>query len=118
MSFSVWTQPPPFAESSLSTGEHIYQVGAVYVITDQGPPTQAQIDAALGVDPASQTNAARLAAIDSAIAAFSFGGQTLTQLKAMDNAAFDAWWTASVTNLAQANAVLKFLARAALRKLV
>lgn len=60
----------------------------------------------------------RLAAIDANIDGFSFGGKTLTELKAMDNAAFDAWWALNVTTLAQANTVLKLLARASLRRVL
>lgn len=62
--------------------------------------------------------AARIVSIDASISGFSHGAQTLAQLKAMDAAAFDAWWSANVTNLAQANTVLKFLARAALRRML
>lgn len=68
--------------------------------------------------PAMQAEANRLSAIDTTIAGFSFGGQTLGQLKAMDNAGFDSWWSTSVTNLAQANTVLKLLARTVLRRLL
>lgn len=52
MSFSVWKQCPPFAEASLTPGEKIYRVGAVWVVTDQGEPTQEQVDAALVAPPA------------------------------------------------------------------
>lgn len=51
MSFSVWRQQPPFAEASLTSGEHIYQVGAYWIVTDQGTPTQAQIDQVLTPQP-------------------------------------------------------------------
>lgn len=67
---------------------------------------------------AQAANDARLAAIDSNMSGFSFGGQTLAQLKAMDNAAFDSWWSANVTTLAQANTVLKMIARAMLRRVL
>lgn len=80
-------------------------LGNVPLPADQ--PTQAQLD-----------DAARLAAIDATISGFSFGGQTIAQLRAMDNAAFDAWWAANITNLAQANTVLKLLARANLRRVL
>lgn len=70
-------------------------------------PTQAQLD-----------ELARLAAIDATIQGFSFNGTTLAQLKAMDNAAFDSWWSANITTLAQANTVLKLLARTALHRLL
>lgn len=78
-----------------------------------GAPTLAEIDALLGVDAAGQAEQARKAAIDAAIS----GDATIAQLKAMDNAAFDAWWSANVTNLAQANNVLKRIARVVLRRL-
>ena len=45
MSFSVWYEKPPFDEASLTAGEKIYQVGDKWVVTDQGQPTQSQIDA-------------------------------------------------------------------------
>lgn len=67
---------------------------------------------------AEQPERQRLAAIDSSINGFSFGGSTLAELKAMDNAAFDTWWTANVTNLAQASQVLKLLARTMLRRVL
>jgi len=47
MSFSIWTSAPPFFEGDLTAGERIYQVGAHWVVTDQGAPTQAQIDAVI-----------------------------------------------------------------------
>lgn len=58
--------------------------------------------------------AARHASMDAAIS----GDQTITQLKAMNAADFDTWWAANVTNLAQANGILKRLARLAIRRLV
>ena len=51
MSFAVWNSPPPVSAEDLGPGEAIYQVGAVWVVTNQGPPTQAQIDAALAPGP-------------------------------------------------------------------
>jgi hypothetical protein len=42
----------------------------------------------------------------------------LNAAKAMTNAQFDTWWAANVTNLAQANGVLKLLARIVIRKLL
>jgi hypothetical protein len=68
----------------------------------------AQINAIL-TDP----EPTRLAALDQTIQ----GDATIQQLRAMDNTAFDAWWTANVTNLAQASNVLKRLTRLALRRL-
>ena len=47
MSFSLWRTKPAFSESDLTPGERIYQVGAHWVVTDQGVPTQAQIDAVI-----------------------------------------------------------------------
>jgi len=51
VSFAVWPSPPPFAASELGPGEAIYQVGDVWVVTDQGAPTQAQVDAVLAPGP-------------------------------------------------------------------
>lgn len=48
MSFSVWKIKPPF-ELTEDSAEKIYQVGNVWVVTDQGQPTQQQVDAALGL---------------------------------------------------------------------
>lgn len=39
------------------------------------------------------------------------GDSQLAQLKVMTNAEFDAWWTANVTNAAQAAAILKKLVK-------
>jgi hypothetical protein len=47
MSFAVWQARPPFPESDLTAGERIYRVNDKWVITDQGEPTQQQIDAVL-----------------------------------------------------------------------
>lgn len=44
MSFAVWTQKPPFAGADLNPGELVYQVGAYWVVTDKGAPTQQQVD--------------------------------------------------------------------------
>jgi hypothetical protein len=70
-------------------------------------PTQAQLD-----------DAARLAAIDAVISGFAVGGATLEQLKAMDNVAFDLWWTANTLTLVQSNVVLKLLMRSMLRRVL
>ena len=59
------------------------------------------------------TVAARLAVVDTTIAADS----TVQLLKEMTAAEFDTWWTANVTNLAQANNVLKRIARIVIRRL-
>lgn len=47
MSNAVWNQKPPFTESDLNPGEKIYQVGDKWVVTDQGKPNQASVDAVL-----------------------------------------------------------------------
>lgn len=91
---------------------------------DMGPtmPTEQQLTAAFAgyaaAVAATAADKARLDAIDTTIGGFSFGGSSLAQLKAMDNTAFDSWWTANVTNLAQANTVLKLLARTVLRRVL
>lgn len=56
---------------------------------------------------------AKAASLDSAIAT----DPTLAAFKAMDNAQFDAWWAANVTNAAQAIGVLKRLAKIVIRRL-
>jgi hypothetical protein len=75
---------------------------------------QAAIDAATAAAPALAIEKARTDSLDAAIGA----DAVIAQLKVMDNASFNAWWTANVTNLAQANSVLKVLARVMLRKVL
>jgi hypothetical protein len=49
MSFSIWQSLPPFTPD---TPEAVYQVGDVYVVTDDpARATQAEVDAALAVQP-------------------------------------------------------------------
>lgn len=47
MSFSVWLTSPPFPADTLQNGERIYVVGEYWVVTDQGQPTQDQINAVI-----------------------------------------------------------------------
>lgn len=89
-----------------------------FVGQEELPDNSPDVLAFLTPTAAQVVDASRLAAIDSTIASFVFGGATITQLKAMDNAAFNAWWTANVTTLAQANAVLQLLARTMLRRVL
>ena len=77
--------------------------GSAFTAIPAPAPTQAQVNGA---------------ATDANIAGFSFGGKTLAELKAMSIAEFDTWWAANITNLAQANTVLKLLARAALQRML
>ena len=63
---------------------------------------------------AQAAEAARKASIDAVIAA----DTTIQSLRAMTNAEFDTWWAANVTNLAQANNVLKRIARVVLRRVL
>ena len=107
---AIYSVKPSFPATDQGSGCVRYQVGAWWVDADS-PPVQADVDAIVLPDP-------RLVAVDASIAGFSFGGQTLAQLKAMDNATWDAWWAANITNIAQASALLKFLARTVLRKLL
>lgn len=55
---------------------------------------------------------ARRDAVDGAIA----NDDVIASLKAMTNAQFDAWWSANVTNTAQAVAVLKRITRLVIRR--
>lgn len=97
----------------------VTQVGAVYVeFIGLTPPTQAEVDAFVAAQTAGDADRVRIGGIDADVAAFNFGGATLAQLKAMSNAEFNVWWAANVTSLAQANAVLKLLAKAALHRLL
>ena len=56
----------------------------------------------------------RLAAIDTTINT----DATIAALKPMTNAQFDTWWSANVTTLAQALAVLKVVVRVIIRRAV
>jgi hypothetical protein len=56
----------------------------------------------------------RKAEVEQAIA----GDSVVHELKGMNNAEFDAWWAANVTTLAQANTVLKRLARIVVRRVL
>jgi hypothetical protein len=95
------------------------QVGAKFVdYLGASPPTQAELDAFLVSDAAMRVALAKAATLDDAVSGFSFGGQTLASLKAMDNATFDTWWAANITTLAQANVVLRLLAKAALHRML
>lgn len=64
--------------------------------------------------PPPSAESVRLADLDGAIAS----DTTVAMLKAMNNADFDAWWSANVTTLAQANNILKRLARIVLRRVL
>lgn len=75
---------------------------------------QSEWDAAAAAAPARAAEAARLAAVEDAIAA----DATVASLRAMSVAEFDAWWTANVTTLAQANNVLKRVTRVVLRRVL
>lgn len=63
--------------------------------------------------PAPPADQMRLATIDDAIAS----DATVASLKAMTAGQFDAWWSANVTTLGQANNVLQRLARIVLRRM-
>lgn len=68
----------------------------------------------VAIPQAEVDEAARIAAVESAISSDS----TVSSLKAMTNAEFDAWWSANVTNLAQAGNVLKRVTRIVLRRVL
>lgn len=106
--------PPPRSEPRRTA-----KVGAKFVdYLGADPPTQAELDAFLTSDAAAQAAAAKVATLDGAVSGFSFGGQTLATLKAMDSATFDAWWAVNITSFAQANVVLRMLAKAALHRML
>ena len=69
-------------------------------------------------DQADLDEGARLAAIDSTIGAFTLFGKTVPELKAMDNAALNTWWTANVTDLTKASLVLKLVFLVILRRVL
>lgn len=87
---------------------------AVDMSQDEAADAQAQWDAYTAAQPARAVESARQAAIDAAIA----GDTTVRDLRAMSAAEFDAWWTANVTTLAQANNVLKRVTRVVLRRVL
>lgn len=75
---------------------------------------QAEWDAWQAGKAARDADAARLDAVDNAIA----GDATVTALKGMTNAEFSAWFAANVTTLAQARNVLERLARIVIRRVL
>lgn len=79
---------------------------------------QALWDAAAATIPARQAEDARIADIDTQIAADTFGNPAVTihQLAAMSFADFNTWWNSNVTNAAQAIQVLKRLTYFTLRR--
>ena len=113
-------QPGYRASAPPSAGaRRVAQIGTKFVeFLGDVPPTQAEVDAFLTLDALAETARGRVRTLDDAVVSFSFGGKTLSELKAMDNAEFDAWWAANITTLAQANAVLKLLSKAALHRLL
>lgn len=63
MSFAIWSQPPPFTFSPQDR-EQIYQVGSVWVVTDDpARATQAEVDAVLNAPPKTVTTEEKLASI-------------------------------------------------------
>lgn len=64
--------------------------------------------------PAREATAARLAALDQAIA----GDTTLNELKAMTNQEYNTWWDQNITTAAAAISVLKRLARVIIRRVL
>lgn len=81
---------------------------------DATPEEGAEIAARLAGAPAQAAEAQRLSGVDDAIA----GDATIQTLRAMTVAEFDTWWAANVTTLAQANNVLKRIARVVLRRVL
>jgi len=49
MSFCIWEELPPFTPDP---PEYIYRVGDKFVVTDQGKPSQNDIDQVLSIKPA------------------------------------------------------------------
>lgn len=52
MSFAVWKTRPPFAETGLNPGERVWQRDDLWIVTDQGEPTDEQVAAVLNPPPA------------------------------------------------------------------
>ena len=75
---------------------------------------QAEWGAWMAAKPARDAEDARIAEVESSISADS----TVATLKAMTNAEFSAWFTANVTNLAQARNILERLARIVIRRVL
>lgn len=95
-------------------------IGSKYVeYADDGVlPTQADVDAFMALAAADAAAQAKVATQDADVRGFTFGGETLASLKAMDSPTFNAWWAANVNSLAQANVVLRLLAKAALHRML
>jgi hypothetical protein len=73
MSFAVWKEKPPF-EFGPEDPEHIFPVGAMFVVTDDpARATQAEVDAALNPPPP------RVRTVDEKLATL---GLTVADLKA------------------------------------
>jgi hypothetical protein len=67
MSFSIWQSLPPFTPDA---PEAVYQVGDVYVVTDDpARATQAEVDAALAVQPTAPRSKADILADIAALTA-------------------------------------------------
>ena len=79
---------------------------------DMTPTEQAALDATHADGDVERIKSARLSEFDSAIAA----DANLQLFRTMSKAEFDAWWTANVTNAAQAIAVLKKLCWLVIRR--
>ena len=79
-----------------------------------GQPTQAEVDAVLGLDAASIADATRVAAVNTAIS----GDAQIQALKTMTVAEFEAWWLLNVTTIAQAITLMKRIARIVVRRLL
>lgn len=96
----IYREAPNFPATDQHPNAVRYQVGALFVDAIGGQPTQAEVDALLTPPPTQDeidTTAAKAYA-------------KLNALKNMTPAQVDAWVTANVTNLAQAQDAIKTLA--------
>lgn len=81
---------------------------------DLSPEEETQLLEFYAEEAAKEPERQRIAAIEAEI----IGDTILAALKAMTAAEFDTWWAANVTTLAQANNVLKRIARVLLRRVL
>ena len=110
----IYEKDPGFPATDQHPDAVRYQVGTKFVDAIGGQPTQAEVDAVLGLDAASIAEATRVASVNTAIS----GDAQIQALKVMTVSDFDAWWTANVTTVAQAITIVKRIARIVVRKLL
>lgn len=112
-------QQPSFPATDQHPDAVRYLVGLYYVDALGGQPTQAEVDAVLGLDAAGQAESTRKSEIDGQIGTTTIGSNpaiTFAQAKAMTIAQWNTWWGNNVTTAAQAIGALKWIALIVIRR--